>query len=206
MKNIAITKKPNPKEGLVTILEEINSRRSIEYHSKQSSLQKILHDYAFSRLILCAEFHFKPVVNTSYYLYVNENILKLSLIGPKDWKDSGFGVFICQCTLAQTMFWRFSNKSNDPDAADYLSVAVESLKNSLLSDFFIDKPLELTLPYCDNRLSFHRRVLANALVTGMINRIPFTISKSLKQLGNENANEFKQPPFLVSLCLISLED
>lgn len=189
MKNIPPTRNPNPQgKGLVTVLQEIDSRQYALNTSNGYSLTKTLHDYALSRLVLCAEFHFKPVVSKPYYLYVKDRTLKLSLIAPKEWRDSGFGFYICQCILESTMLWTFSNKNDDPNAVDYLALAVEPLKDTLLSDFFSSKPLEETLPYYDERLPFHRRVLANALASQITMQIPKALSKSLKQLGKENSN------------------
>ena len=189
MKNIPPTRNPNPQgKGLVTVLQEIDSRQHTLNRSEPYSLTKTLHDYALSRLVLCAEFHFKPVVNKPYYLYVKDSALRLSLIAPEEWRNSGFGFYICQCILEHTMLWRFSNKNTDPKTLDHLAIAVEPLKDTLLSDFFSNKPLEETLPYYDERLPFHRRVLANALASQITNQIPEALSKSLPQLGKEGSN------------------
>lgn len=200
VKNIPPVKNPNPQgKGLVTVLQEIDSRQySLTHSSSRHSLSKTLHDYVLSRIVLCAEFHFKPVVNKPYYLYVKGKTLKLSLISPQEWRRSSFGFYICQCTLEPSMLWRFSNKSDDPKALEFLALAIEPLKDSLLSDFFSTKPLMETLPYHDERLPFHRRVLANALASQITNQIPGVLSKSLKQLGKEDATEFEMLPFLVS--------
>ncbi|MFT6030406.1 MAG: hypothetical protein ACI8O8_002151 [Oleiphilaceae bacterium] len=199
MKNIPPTKNPNPQgKGLVTVLQEIDSRQLSLNTTSHHSLTKTLHDYALSRLVLCAEFNFKPVANKPYYLYVKDKTLKLSLVAPNEWRDSGFGFYICQCLLESTMFWSFSNKSDEPNAVEYLALAVEPLKDTLLSDFFSNKPLEETLPYYDERLPFHRRVLANALASQITNSIPKALSKSLKQLGKENSHQIGQIPFLMS--------
>jgi hypothetical protein len=199
VKNIPPIKNPNPQgKGLVTVLQEIDSRH-IELHaSNHQSLTKTLHDYALSRVVLCAEFHFKPVVGKPYYLYVKDRVLKLSLIAPNEWRDSDFGFYICQCVLESTMLWTFSNKNHDPAAVEYLALAVEPLKDTLLSDLFSNKPLEETLPYHDERLPFHRRVLANAMASSITNSIPKALSKSLKKLGKENSNEIGQIPFLLN--------
>ena len=195
MKNSQFVKDPNPQgKGLVTVLQEIDSRQyalnvSPKYTETRSSVEKTLHDYALSRVVLCSEFHFKPVVNTPYYLYVKDKTLRLSLIAPTEWRDSSFGFYICQCLLEPNMLWTFANKNTDPNTINYLALAVELLKDTLLSDFFSHKPLKETLPYHDERLPFHRRVLANALASQITSQIPKSLSKSLKQLGNENSNE-----------------
>lgn len=184
------TKNPNPQgKGLVTVLQEIDSRQLVSNTTNNYSLTKTIQDYALSRLVLCTEFNFKPVPSKPYYLYVKDSTLKLSLVAPNEWRDSCFGFYICQCLLESTMLWTFSNKSDDPKALDYLAKAVEPLKDTLLSDLFSNKPLEDTLPYYDERLPFHRRVLANALASQVANQIPNALSKSLKQLGKENPNK-----------------
>lgn len=199
MKNIPPIKNPNPQgKGLVTVLQEIDSRQLELNTTNHHSLTKTLHDYALSRVVLCAEFQFKPVVSKPYYLYVKNRVLKLSLIAPNEWRDSNFGFYICQCVLESTMLWSFSNKNTDPAAVEYLALAVEPLKDTLLSDLFSNKPLEETLPYHDERLPFHRRVLANAMASRITNSIPKSLSKSLKQLGKENSNEVNQVSFLLS--------
>lgn len=199
MKNIPPIKNPNPQgKGLVTVLQEIDSRQLALNSTNQDSVAKILHDYALSRVVLCAEFHFKPVVNKPYYLYVKDRNLRLSLIAPHQWRDSSFGFYICQCVLAETMLWVFSDKNEDPAAVEYLASAVEPLKDTLLADLFSNKPLEETLPYHDERLPFHRRVLANAMASQITNAIPKVLSKSLQQLGKEDFNGAGQIPFLLS--------
>ena len=198
MKNIPPNRKPNPQgKGLVTVLHEIDSRQSEADYVLPVSLSETLHDYALSRLILCAEFNFKPVTNKPYYLYVKDQTLRLSLIAPGEWHDGRFGFYICRCILETSMFWRTSEKNDDPNVAEYITSAIVPLKDTLLSDFNADVSLESALPFCDERLPFHRRVIANALAVQVRNRIPQALSKSLKSLGKENNGDVGKLPFFI---------
>lgn len=197
MKNIPPTKNPNPQgKGLVPVLQEISSRQSSAFAIQSKNLASTLHDYALSRLILCADFSFKPVINTPYFLYVKNDKLKLSLISPKEWRDERFGLYICRCTLEDSMLWRVADNNDDPRVAQHFLSAFDSLKDSLLSDLFQEDPLNSTLPYFDERLPFHRRVLANALATHLSRTIPSALSKSFLQLGKENPQSGAALPFL----------
>ncbi len=197
VKNIPVTKKPNPQgKGLVAVLDELDSRRTYECSGSAVSLSQILHDYAISRLILCAQFNFKPVTNTHYYLYVKNQTLRLSLIAPREWRDDRFGYYICRCLLEESMFWRVSDKNQHPDTAEHLASAITPLKHTLLSDFNADVPLETALPYYDERLPFHRRVMANALAVQVRDRIPEALPRSFKALGKQYGGGVGKIPLL----------
>lgn len=199
LKNIALVNKPNPQgKGLVGVLQEINSRQVPSLKSDPVSVPETLHDYAISRLILCAEFHFKPVVGQSYFLYVKSGSLKLSLISPDEWRNSAFGLYVCQCLLMPNMVWNISHKTDDREAIEQIAHAMNALKDSLLADLFLEKPLGSTLPFHDEQLPFHQRVLANALASHVSRQIPQALSKSLPQLGEENASSFTRIPLLTS--------
>lgn len=198
MKSIFTMKNPNPQgKGLVPVLQELDSRQVSSHSNSSSSLARMLHDYALSRLILCAEFNFKPVANTAYYLYVKNQVLKLSLISPREWRDGRFGLYVCRCKLSESMVWEISEHNEDALVREQLLSAYAALKGTLLSDLFLDKPLESTLPYFDERLPFHRRVLANALATHLRHKIPTELEKSFVQLGRENHQGMGELAFLV---------
>lgn len=187
-KNIPPTKAPNPQgKGLVGVLQAIDDRKRNIMQISSASVPAILRDYALSRLILCADFHFKPVVNTPYHLYLKDQALKLSLIAPDEWSPDRYGVYIGQCWLDDSLFWRMHGATLAPEALEQLSQVVGSLRYSLLSDFDQEKALRDTLPYYDERLPFHRRVLANALASQIQDALPEEINKSLKDLTREHA-------------------
>lgn len=187
MKNIAYSTKPNPQgKGLVPVLQELESREVGVLKGESSSIIKTLQDYAISRVVLCAEFNFKPVFNKPYYLYVKDNVLKLSLIAPVEWGEFQFGTYVCQCSLELPLHWRITHQNTSKRATEELALAVSLLKETLLSDFFTDQPLESTLPFCDDRLPFHRRVLANALASQVTHLLPKKLSHSFKQLAKES--------------------
>lgn len=94
------------------------------------------------------------------------------------------------------MLWRVADNNDDPRVAQHFLSAFDSLKDSLLSDLFQEDPLNSTLPYFDERLPFHRRVLANALATHLSRTIPSALSKSFLQLGKENPQSGAALPFL----------
>jgi hypothetical protein len=190
LKNIHFSTNPNPQgKGLVPVLQEIDSREVAIEKVESTSIIKTLQDYAISRVVLCAEFNFKPAFNKPYFLYVKDKGLKLSLIAPEEWGKFNFGTYICQCSLELPLYWRITHQNTSKRATKELALAFSLLKESLLSDFFTDQPLESTLPFCDNRLPFHRRVLANALASQVKYHLPQKLSYSFKQLAEENIQE-----------------
>ena len=192
-----LIKRPNPQgKGLVNVLQEIDSRQLLARADHKKCVSETLRDYAISRLILCAKFNFKPVVSKQYYLYIKGGALKLSLISPSEWRNNKFGLYVCQCLLGESMLWSISKKTDQLDAIDAISLAFSRLRSSLLSDLFLDQPLVSTLPFHDERLPFHQRVLANALASQVTRQIPHELSKSLQQLVQQHNNTFNQIPFL----------
>jgi hypothetical protein len=197
LKNITCSRKPNPQgKGLSPVLQELENRKLGVQKVESISFIKILEDYAISRFVLCAEFNFKPVFNKPYFLYVRDEVLKLSLIAPDQWGKVQFGTYICQCSLELPLHWRITHQNTSKRATKDIAVALSRLKDTLLSDFFSDQPLKFTLPFCDDRLPFHRRVLANALASQVKYLLPQKLTCSFKQLAEENIGEKNSIPFL----------
>jgi hypothetical protein len=174
---------PNPQgKGLVPILHALAIKKEVIQQTESHTVSSAIYDYFIARLILCAKFNFKPVLNTPYYLYVKDEVLKLSLIAPNQWCHNEFGLYICQCTLELPLRWRIESRNDDNDIASKLRQVISSLQDTLLSDLFAKQPLGQSLPYCDERLPFHHRVLANALASQIENQIPTLLASSFKQL------------------------
>jgi hypothetical protein len=178
---------PNPQgKGLVPILNALAIKKEVIQQTESHTVASAIYDYFIARLILCAKFKFKPVLNTSYYLYVRDDALKLSLIAPNQWFHNEFGLYICKCTLEFPLRWRIENRNDDNDIEPILSKILLSLQDTLLSDLFANQSLGESLPYCDERLPFHHRVLANALASQIENQLPKLLSVSFKQLAQSH--------------------
>lgn len=186
MKKIYSSDQPNPQgKGLVPVLQELTSRKAMidtGSYDYAHATHSILQDYIISRLILCADFKFKPVVNMPYYLYVKNQTIKLSLISPTEWTDSQFGTYICTCQLKPSSCWHISSQNKSASATSSLAAVISQLKNTLLSDLFTDQSLQSTLPFYDERLDFHQRVLANALASRITQLLSKKLDTSFKQL------------------------
>ena len=172
-------KNPNPQgKGLVPIMDELACRRLVATEPPTAAENSLVRTYALSRLILCAEFHFKPVCHTDYYLYEKNHSLKLSMISPKQWGDTKFGNYIGLCQLKEDMTWTLAG-GNDGSSISALKNALDQLQDNLLSDFATSDNLLKHLPFYDSRLPFHRRVLANGLaknIDAATNQLPSLVA------------------------------
>ena len=185
-KNIPPSEAANPQgKGLVPVLSELGSRELGANFEDTRPLGDLLKAYAVSRLILCAEFKFKPAVGQSYSLYIKNKLLRLSLIGPSEWRDGKFGTYVCQCKLHKDMTWEITSQVNK-DASQVLGESLNELKSGLLSDLFSEESLKGTLPHFDERLNFHQRVLAKSLAGAVETRLSECLQSSFLQLAFES--------------------
>lgn len=200
---------PNPQgKGLVPILEAMAAypRRRDTYRSPAQVLQA----YMISRLVLCADFGFKPVPGQSYYLYLHDQGLNLSLIGPNEWgagSRKGAQYLAC-CYLRPDMLWDLSDlqigseeqesegqgqESEEQEGREQeserkqgmrarLQELVRELASGPIADLKSDVPLEKALPDYDHRLAFNQRVLANALSQTMRFHFEARLNQSLPRL------------------------
>ena len=193
---------PNPQgKGLAPILEAMAAypRRRDTYRAPAQVLQA----YMISRLVLCADFGFKPVPGQSYYLYLHDQGLNLSLIGPDEWgagSRKGEQYLAC-CYLRPDMLWDLSDlqlgsegtesegqerqgqKSEDREGMRArLQELVRELAAGPIADLKSVVPLEEALPDYDHRLAFNQRVLANALSQTMRFHFEARLNQSLPGL------------------------
>lgn len=153
---------PNPQgKGLVPVLAALDDYRPVL--DQRRSAQAHLEAYVFSRLILCAEFGFRPIQGQDYSLYIGDAGLKLSLIAPSELgAQHSFGLYVASCRLEADMTWRVSDFQLE-QAREPLQKLMRDLSSGLMSDLTQAESLGETLPEYDIRLPFHRRVLANGL-------------------------------------------
>lgn len=183
--------RPNPQgKGVVPVLDALQGQ-STELPVQQPVAHTLLN-YVLSRLILCAEFSFKPVRGKSYYLYVQAQRLRLSMIAPKEWRDARFGEYVGSCFLAPDMTWRVEDLQSG-EALESLKAVVTLLSHDLLSDLKQTHSLDTCLPEFDARLSFHQRVLANALSRSIRLQLDDSVQLSLPDLLQAHAAELEGP-------------
>ena len=95
---------PNPQgKGLVPVLRDWATMQSGALSTKTPF--GFLRDYCISSMVLSATFHFKPVVNKTYFLYATEEGLTLSMIAPHEWQQYDPEQFLANCRLREDMTW-----------------------------------------------------------------------------------------------------
>lgn len=155
----------NPQgKGLIGTLHDLNAFnpnlvRAKEYH-------EWLADYFTSSLVLSAEFSFKPCIGTIYYLYLKENIWKLSLIEPQAWGTNGFGEYFAECQLKEDMSWCIEPKNFWYKDIEFLKT-INQLKNAFIGLIADDLPLIKKLPFYLGHLSYYQRLYANSLARSL---------------------------------------
>ena len=153
---------PNPQgKGQVGFLADWARHRPQSLVAKRPA--QLLADYFTSLLVLSSTFGFKPVSDQNYYLYLEDDSWKLSLISPEEWDDDAkYRGFVGTCVLHEDATWSIEPSGNLGEAgpiAEALAAVYES---------FIDKlhgagTLEDDLPRYEGRLPYYQRVFAAAL-------------------------------------------
>ncbi|MEM9103709.1 MAG: hypothetical protein AAGB12_15475 [Pseudomonadota bacterium] len=161
----------NPQgKGVVGFLQDW---QNIVPKTKQDkSLQQVLLDYLASVIVLDADLRFKPVVDTTYYLYANidskdviskaRSPLSLSMIQPEQWTEQHQERFVGTCSLREDMTWSLQlseNATNTPKTFDYLMDLVVGFEQHLASHTSLDT----ALPNYNTKATYYSRLLASGL-------------------------------------------
>ncbi len=126
------------------------------------NIDRISNELFTSLFVLSSEFSFKPVTGKSYWLYRKNNIFRLSLISPDEWKGREFGQFIGECILQKDITW--SLHLDEKAAEDQgLHRLIEKKRLHLLEKIETAEKVETIFPVFEESFSFYRRVLASAL-------------------------------------------
>lgn len=155
---------PNPQgKGLTPVLSDWQQFSPRDICTK--SPQQLLADYFASMLVLSAEFHFKPVVGQSYYLYCREGHWQLSLIEPERWTTRNPGDCLGMCVLESDMTWSIERQ---PGAAipPALKVALQHFADQL-SDYVSQQTDRELLPFHQASLPYYRRLAASGLARSL---------------------------------------
>ena len=124
--------------------------------------RQVLAEFFTSMLVLSAEFKYKPAVGAVNYLYYVDGTWSLSLIAPEQWSDTRREGFAGTCVLQRDRTWTITPSeqlTKDTDVAD----AVARFYDGFRAAMDTDGTLEDVLPFYAGKLSYYRRLNANAL-------------------------------------------
>ena len=133
--------------------------------------ETILRDYFTTLLVLSAEFSFKPVPDTPYYLFFVDGQWQLSLVSPDEWGLRAPGPCLGRCLLQPDMTWRIEPLTN-PVSEPTLRDALRASHGGFIELLAATDTLEDGLPHYVNTLPYYRRLLAAGLAN--------SLSRSLK--------------------------
>lgn len=159
--------------------------------------QQITFDYLASMLVLSAEFSFKPVPGTQYFLYLWKGTLRLSLI-PFVKKPTGSIDPIAQCELRRDLTWQLdflSRAQLSPKVIQFIEAFSEKFADHLDKDVTIKE----TLPFYEAELPFYRRLYAAGLAKSL------SLSLQQSRLENKKASRFIQGNLLSDSQKSSIE-
>ena len=153
---------PNPQgKGQVGFL--LDWHYSAPKSVAKKSPAQVLADYFTSLLVLSADFKFKPVFATDYYLYYADAKWSLSLLSPENWNRADKRrAFVGTCVLHDDATWTIEpseNLSTPGDVAD----AIAEFYSAFVDKLDTQQTLESELPFFEGRLPYYQRLFASAL-------------------------------------------
>lgn len=180
----------NPQgKGLVAVVDDFRAFTPKSVFAKTQ--HQWLADYFTSILVLNAECALKPVINKTYYLYLKDDIWKLSLIEPSAWPADISGIYFAACVLHSDRTWSVMPKDKWQHSKILLAT-IEKIQNEFLNSLNNEKPLLEQLPFFAEHLPYYRRISANALARSLKE------SLSLK-IGNEPSQKLSGLSLLTEL-------
>lgn len=163
MKSKDITQ-PNPQgKASLALLDDLHQHRS--YRAKAKPAPEWLADYFTSIFVLSASFQFKPVMNTPYYLYLDNHQWKLSLIEPQAWDNCPYTYF-AKCQMHEDRSWSLhpvDNWENDPHLVDKIT----RMQREFFASLNTETPLLDGLPYYSTHLGYYQRLAAFGLANSL---------------------------------------
>lgn len=169
----------NPQgKGLVAVFKDWHSPMVIR---QQRDLPSLVRDYVLSLLVLSAEFKFKPIAGKDYFLYLANNLLRMSMIEPEK-AGTRFGTYVASCSLQAELTWRVTfdpQSQRDPELQRFMQQFFAGFEQHHQQATSL---LQL-LPFFQESLPFYARMYANGLAK--------SIAHGLEQLDIANiaANE-----------------
>ena len=160
-------KNPNPQgKGLVPVMDSLAaSRAKISVPPKH--IDQITSELFTSLFVLHSQFHFKPVVGKSYYLYRRRaNTFHLSMIDPQEWGGTQFGQYIGECVLQQDISWTLTldaEAGRDEALIGFIKTRRRQLEDAMHEADSVDEVLPVYL----ESLPFYQRVFASALANSL---------------------------------------
>ncbi len=156
----------NPQgKGLVPIMDMLLVHRHF-VNIPAKKIEQITAELFTSLFILQSEFKFRIVTNRSYWLYRNQETFRLSIIHPREWKNSSFGEFVGECILQNDLTWTLilsEQAAQDEELIDYINSEKTAFKKQLLQQ----TQLTQALPVYEANLPFYQRALANGLACSL---------------------------------------
>jgi len=153
---------PNPQgKGLAVVLRDLESFHS-EVPIRPKSIQEVSQELFTSLFILHSDCHFTAIQGQAYYLYRLNGRYSLLMLGPDEWAGGSPGVFMGTCCLREDLTWTLDLSDfarNDTDFQEELNTAKKEFEKQLEAS----NTLEETLPFYENNMTYHQRVLAYAL-------------------------------------------
>ena len=78
------------KNWIVPYIRNIKNEFDQRYDEIKRNYDKLIDEVYWNNIIYNIELRFQPVIGNSYYLYNDNEIYTLSMIGPTEWKKEGF--------------------------------------------------------------------------------------------------------------------
>ena len=153
---------PNPQgKGQVGFLRDWHDSAPRQVATKPSG--RILTDYFTSLLVLSADFKFRPVFESDYYLYYVAGRWSLSLLSPTDWNTAEKNeAFVGTCTMHADATWSI-DPSENLSVKGPVSDAIAGFYRAFVSRLNVANPLEEELPFYAGDLPYYQRLFAAAL-------------------------------------------
>jgi hypothetical protein len=156
------SKHANPQgKGLIPIMESLLASR-VQVNIPAKNFEQIACELFTSLFILKSEFKYKPIIGRSNWLYRKNDIFRLSLIKPQEWRNDSFGQFIGECIMQEDMTWTFS-LSKEAMADEELIQHIEYQRQKFEKNLTNQHRLKQALPVYDAKLPFYQRIFASGL-------------------------------------------
>lgn len=153
---------PNPQgKGQIGFL--LDWHYSAPRHVVAKPPEQLLADYFTSLLVLSADFKFRPVFGTEYFLYLEGARWSLSLLSPDDWNsDDKRAAFVGACVLHDDSTWSIAPSENLSHSAP-IAEGLASFYAGFVERLDVDQSLESELPFYEGQLPYYQRLFAAAL-------------------------------------------
>ena len=171
----------NPQgKASIALLDDLNTFKFNK--AKEKNIPEWLADYFTSLLVLSASFNFKPIFNKTYYLYLNDQQWKLSLIEPQAWSNCPY-VYFAECCMHEDRTWSIQPTINWQENT-YVSKHIKAMKQEFYKTLSSQSSIIDSLPYFAKQLPYYRRLSAFGLANSLKDSLQL-------KLGAENTRKLK---------------